>query len=316
MIRIFIILIFLGVCFSAGAQQVNQYTQYGYTKLYYNPALASVEDNFSLTLRHRNQWAGIKGAPSGQSLLLSFPNISDAIGIGASLTTNSVGISRKNDLSAMYAYKLKTSNLRVHLGLMMNWRQFTNDFTNENLTAIDGIGPDPVVEEALLSKNIFNLGAGLYIEGEKYYLGASVPRTVKSNLDFGEQQQNSQEVRLLYGMGGLTFKLSNVWTSELHGLIKYSENAPKDLDLQANFVYQKQAYLGANVRTGGSSDSAVESIGLLLGFRLSPAIFASMSYDFSTTELRNYENGSFEVLLRYDLEKNKNPKLIQNPRYF
>ena len=34
------------------AQQANQFTQFGYTKSYYNPALASAEDNLSLSLIH------------------------------------------------------------------------------------------------------------------------------------------------------------------------------------------------------------------------------------------------------------------------
>lgn len=303
-------------CLTAGAQQVNQYTQYCYSKLYYNPAIASVEDNFSLTLRHRNQWAGIPGAPTGQSILLGFPNIGDNIGVGASLNINSVGISRKTDLSGMYAYKLKTSEFDIHLGLMLNWRQFINDFTNENLIAIDGFEPDPTISPEIFTKGFFNVGSGLYVEGKKYYLGLSVPRIVKSDLDFGTENQNSVEARVLYGMAGFDLNLGNIWKLEQHSLVKYSENAPLDLDVQANFIYQEQAYLGMNLRTGGSESTLLESIGVLLGFRLSPVFFASMSYDFNTTELNSYENGSFEVLLRYDLKKNKKPKLIQNPRHY
>jgi len=316
MIRVITILLSLCLSFCVLAQQPNQFTQYGYTQLYYNPALASVEDNFSLTLRHRNQWAGIEGAPTGQSLLISFPNISDVIGVATTLSTNSVGIAQKNEFSTMYSYKLKTAKLNVHLGLMANWRQFINDFSNENLIAIDGFDPDPSVTQERLNKNIFNLGAGLYIESENYYLGAAVPRTVKSNLDFGVADQNSQEARVLYAMGGFDLNLNNIWSIEQHTLFKYSENAPLDLDIQANFIYQEQAYIGMNLRAGGSQKSILESVGILLGFRLSPALFASMAYDFNTTELKTYQDGSFEVLLRYDLKKNKKPKLIQNPRHY
>ena len=53
--------------FVSSAQQENLFTQFGDAKLFYNPAIAAAEDNFSVTLRHRNQWSGLQGAPTGQT---------------------------------------------------------------------------------------------------------------------------------------------------------------------------------------------------------------------------------------------------------
>ena len=315
--RKFVHLIFLLFWFvSSYAQQENQFTQFGDAKLFYNPAVAASEENFSVTLRHRNQWAGLQGAPTGQTILLSFPNLYEAVSLGLTASRNTIGISQRNDISGIYAYQLKFLDTRVQIGLLANFRQFINDFTNENLIAIDGFDSDSAIDQQLFSRNIFNVGAGIHMDREKYYFGVSVPRLVQSDLDFDNDLITGREARILYAMFGLRFDLSPTWSFRQHSLLKLSERAPTDLDLQAQFIYENQAHLGINLRSGGSQNSLLESIGVLLGFRFTPQILAMMSYDFSNTELRDQQNGSFEILVRYDLKKTKIPKNIQNPRYY
>jgi len=297
-------------------QHENQFTQFSNAKLYYNPALASAEENFSVTLRHRNQWSGIQGAPTGQTILLSFPNIYDAISLGLTASRNTVGIAQRNDISGIYAYQLRLANTKINVGLQANYRQFINDFTDERLVAIDGFDGDSAIEQQRFVKNLFNIGAGIYAQGDKYHIGFSVPRIVRGDLDFESDGQLSRESRVLYGMFGLNFDLGPVWSFRQNNLLKLNENAPIDLDVQAQFIYENQAHLGLNFRSGGSQKSMLESVSVLLGFRFTPSLMAMMSYDFGTTELRDYENGSFEILLRYDLKSTKLPKNIQNPRYY
>lgn len=316
MIRIGVILILLVAGFAAFGQQQNQFTQFGNAKLFYNPAIAASEDNFSVTLRHRNQWSGLQGAPTGQTILISLPNIYESVSLGVTASRNTVGISERNDVSGIYAYQLKFLNTKLQLGLLANYRQFINDFTDERLIALDGFDLDSAIEQNQFSKNLFNVGAGIHIENEKYYAGLSIPRLVQSDIDFETDQRQSRESRILYAMFGLNIDLGDTWTFNQHSLLKISEAAPTDLDLQGIFIYEDQAHLGLNLRSGGSQNSFLESIGILLGFRFTPTLMAMMSYDFSTTELRDYENGSFEILLRYDLKTNKAPKNIQNPRYY
>ena len=298
------------------AQHENQFTQFGDAKLFYNPAVAAAEENFSVTLRHRNQWSGLQGAPTGQTILLSFPNIYEAVSLGLTASRNTVGISQRNDISGMYAYQLKFLDTKVQLGLLANFRQFINDFTDDNLIAIDGFENDDAVDQLLFSRNLFNVGAGVHIDREKFYAGVSVPRLVQSNLDFDSDANQAVESRILYAMFGLRFDLGPTWSFRQHSLLKLSERAPTDLDLQAQFIYENQAHLGLNIRSGGSQSSLLESVGVLLGFKFTPQLFAMMSYDFNTTELQDHQNGSFEILLRYDLKKTKLPKNIQNPRYY
>jgi len=312
---IVIIVLILSAGYSV-AQQDHQFTQFTYTKLNYNPGVAAINDQISIVGRHRNQWSGLNGAPQAQSILVNLPLNAKSIGFGVALNRATIGINSLSDLTAMYAYKLRLQNAYVSLGLQASIRQFTNDFTKEGLIAIDGFDPDPTINEARFTTNLYNLGIGAYIESDHYYLGLSLPRSIKNSTSDTGNSMGSTEVRHLYGMLGFRFKLSNTWDTAPHLLLKLAENAPYDLDIQNNFTYKEQVTLGINIRAGGTQKSLMESMAFLIGLQFTDNIFASMSYDFNTTTLRQYEEGSFEILMRYTIAKDKAPRVIQNPRYY
>lgn len=266
--------------------------------------------------RHRNQWSGITGAPQGQTILIDFPSVYKSLGFGINLSRASIGIQEKNDLSGSYAYRLKLPKASIGLGLQLSYRQFVNDFTKEGLIAIDGFERDPSLERIRFVSGSFNLGLGFFLGADKYYIGLSVPRLVKTDIDATGDNNLTQEVRHLYGMLGLKFVLNQDWKLAPKVLLKLAENAPFDLDLQSSFIYQDQLHLGVNFRAGGTQQSLLESSSVLIGFNFTKNIFASMSYDFNTTALRQYEDGSFELLLKYTVGKNTTPESIQNPRYY
>jgi len=313
--RIIISILSLLACYSLKGQQQNHFTQFARTQLYYNPAVAGTNDYLDLTGRHRNQWAGLEGAPQGTALIANFPTILNNTGIGLAIGQNTIGVQSKTDISGMYAYHLRLTNATLSLGLQVSFRQFINDFTDARLIAIDGFELDPSIDRIKYTDGYFNVGIGTFLNAEKYYLGLSIPRTLRSAIDLG-QNSLAREVQHFYAMFGLRFMLNEEWKVQPHLLYKYALQAPFDLDLQTNFIYRDQVHLGVNFRTGGTNNSIMESSAVLLGFQFTPKIFASLSYDFNTTVLRNYEEGSFEFLVSYQFTKDKTPKVIHNPRYF
>ncbi|MFN3316277.1 MAG: type IX secretion system membrane protein PorP/SprF, partial [Raineya sp.] len=56
------------------------------------------------------------------------------------------------------------------------------------------------------------------------------------------------------------------------------------------------------------------SANVLLGYKISEQLSAGYAYDFSTTDLRRYNTGSHELMLRYQLKSNKTR--IITPRFF
>ena len=298
------------------AQQASQFTQFTLARPFYNPGAVGEDDVFSVTGRHRNQWSGLEGGPNSQNLILEFPRAYNSLGFGVVLSRAAIGIQEVNDVSGIYAYKLRTGNSLLSLGLQFSYRQFINDFTKEGLIAIDGFELDPSLEQKKFNVNLWNVGFGLYLSGKNYHAGIAIPRMVRSDIGIPVIETGSTEVRQLYGMLGAKIRLGEEWEARPDLLLKYAEIAPYDVEFQGNFIYRDQLRLGLNARAGGTQSTLLESVGVLIGFNFTNRIFASMSYDFNTTELRQYEDGSFELVLRYRAFKDRSPQNIQNPRYY
>ncbi len=317
MIRWGYILIFLLTFFVQGiTQQANQFTQFQNAKSLFNPAEVGADEVLSISGRIRDQWSNLIGGPSAQNIILELPRVKKALGFGIILNRETIGIQERNDITGIYAYHLQLSKAELSLGLQFSYRQFVNDFTKAGLIAIDGFELDPSIDRVRYTAGLFNLGFGLSLRGDNYYIGLSAPRTVRSDIGLSDQISGSQEIRQLYGMAGAAFSLSPYWDMRPGVLFKYVEGIPYDLDIQNNFIYNNQVHLGINLRTGGTQSTLFESASFLIGFDFTNSIFASLSYDFTATPLREYENGSFELLLRYTAFKDNSPKNIQNPRYY
>ena len=249
-------------------------------------------------------------------LTVNFPTVINRLGFGIHMQRQTIGIQSKTDLTGMYAYRIKLANGYASVGLQLSYRNFVNDFTDPRLIAINGFNDDAALMQERFSRNIFNVGIGGYYKGPNYFFGVSVPRYIKADIDSDVDPFLANEVRHYYAMAGVSVDFSSDWTFSPSALFKVADNSPFDVDITGLMIYREQVHMGLNIRTGGSQQTAVESVDLLLGLYVSKKIFASIAYDFTTTEINEFENGSFEVLLRYDLKADRGPKEVQNPRYF
>ena len=116
-------------------------------------------------------------------------------------------------------------------------------------------------------------------------------------------------------MAGYKIRLTEKLELLPQALVKYANNSPLDIDLNASLLIQDKYTLGANYRFGGDDESLGESIAVLLGAQFTSQIFAGLSWDFTLSEIRNNTNGSLEIALRYCFEGNESEDFA-NPRFF
>jgi hypothetical protein len=90
-------------------------------------------------------------------------------------------------------------------------------------------------------------------------------------------------------------------------MTKMVTGSPLQLDVSGNFLINEKFMLGVAYRW----DAAVSA---LAGFQVSEGLFIGYGYDLETTKLRNYNSGSHEVFLRFELF-NKYSKMV-SPRFF
>ncbi|MFK7933654.1 MAG: PorP/SprF family type IX secretion system membrane protein, partial [Saprospiraceae bacterium] len=102
---------------TATAQQDQQYTQFMFNKLGYNPGYAGSQNAACITAIARNQWIGLEGAPETQALTFNMPVSGQRVGVGANIIRNTIGESENVTVDAAYAYRIPMGNGMLGLGM-------------------------------------------------------------------------------------------------------------------------------------------------------------------------------------------------------
>lgn len=308
----------LFLLFGAGlyGQQEPLYTQFMYNKQLLNPAYAGTESSTCLSLFYRDQWNGFIGAPQTQGLSLSMPLQQDKVGVGINITNQSIGITEKLTLEGIYAYKFKVSDGILSMGGMISNRRYTVDFTDDRLMAAQGLDLDPSIPREKRSRNLLNFGFGAYFTNRIFFIGVSIPRLSPADLDFDQNNVISEEKRHLNFMTGGAFAVRDNLTLTPQLLVRLTENAPLDFDLNLSATIKDKLTLGLNYRGGGNTGSIGESLDFICGIQFNPQIMMGFSYDLVLSDIRSYQNGSIEAVFHYCFKKIVVQEEIINPRYF
>ena len=304
----FLIFIVTLVAASSYAQQDSQFTNYMYNTININPAYAGSRGVLSVFGLHRNQWVGLDGAPVTNTFSLNTPIRNSNIGIGFSIVNDRIGPSDENSISADVSYTIKTSEkFKLSFGLKATANLFNVDFTRLNQ-----YNTDVLAENNIDNKFSPNLGAGIYFHSDRTYLGLSVPNFFETkHFDKNESTFSAESVASermhYYFIAGHVFDLSSTVKLKPAMLTKVVQGAPLQVDLSANFLFNEKFTLGAAYRWDAAAS-------LLAGFQVSDSWFIGYGYDMEVTKLANYNSGSHEVFLRYELFKNYDK--VVSPRFF
>jgi type IX secretion system PorP/SprF family membrane protein len=313
--RILIALISLFLAQSILGQQDVLSTQFMFNKLAVNPAFAGNSESANITAIIRDQWTGLEGGPKSQALSINFPKFGK-VGLGLNFNRQTVGVSEKLTFDGLYAYRFRVNDGILSMGMSFSGRYFKQDFSDPKLIVIHPVAEDAAIENAVYSTKIFNVGFGAYFSNNRFYLGASVPRLIRADIDYKPGTKKSYEVRHVYIMTGGALDISNKIVVMPQLLGRWAENSPYNLDLNLGFLFYDRFYIASTLRTGGTSEDWFESADFIMGFHLTRNIFFATSYDVTMTPLRMYENGSLEVLMQYNFGKTVKPIDIINPRFF
>jgi type IX secretion system PorP/SprF family membrane protein len=313
---IFSIALLVAACVTLTAQQEAQYTQFMYNKMYLNPAYAGARGVPSLTAIYRSQWVGFDGAP--QSMLASYngPFLSKRVGIGATVSNMSVGLQRDFQGSLAYSYDVVAQeDFSLRMGLSGSLRSLGIAYND----AKPSQGGDLSIEDQRTNDFYGNVGAGVYgTIMQRYYFGVSVPRLYSNVIGLSNVNATTlaKEYQHFYGMAGAILPLSDDINLMPAILLKYVKNAPFDADINLNLDIRQKFTAGISYRMGG--DGSGDSVDLLALWQAAPQFAVGAAYDFTLSSLKDYNAGSIEIMLQYDLKKasGSGKKKLSNPRFF
>ncbi len=300
--KIYHIVILLVGVFSASAQQESQYTQYMYNTMSFNPGYTGSREVLSVMGLYRTQWVGLEGAPKTMNFSVQSPvGIHSALGLN--VLGDQIGPTKTTGVTANYSYTiLGSTDVKYSFGISGTLDNFSVDYNKLNIE-----NPDPylVGTESQISPNV---GVGFYVHSYNWYVGLSVPRLLKTTYFDDTKATTYAATSHFYLMGGYVFDLNPYLKFKPAAMIKAVSGAPIAVDLSANFLINDKLTLGAAYRW----DAAVSG---LAGFQISDGLNIGYAYDYDTTHIGNYNSGSHEIFLRFELFSKSKSKMI-TPRFF
>lgn len=295
-----IVLMFTAI--ASFAQQDAQFTQYMYNTINVNPAYAGSRGALSMFALHRTQWVGLDGAPVTNTISMNTPLNESNLGLGVSLINDKIGPTKENSLSADISYSIPTSETwKLSFGVKATANMFDLDESE--------LSPEEAGDPTLQNYDSFspNIGAGIYFHSDKAYVGFSVPNFIETNNYDDNDVAIYKEKINYYLIAGYVFDFSDSIKFKPALLTKMVEGAPLQLDISGNFMFNNKFVLGVAYRWDASMSA-------MAGFQVSDGMYIGYGYDLDTTELENYNSGSHEIFLRYEIFKN-NGKMT-TPRFF
>lgn len=291
------------------AQQDAQFTQYMYNTIVVNPAYAGSRESMSVFVLHRAQWVGFDGAPVTSTVSIHTPIKDTNVGLGLSVVNDRIGPSIENNIAADFSYTIPMSdNYKLSFGLKASANLLNVDYSK--LTTYNS--GDPRYQDNIDNKFSPNIGVGIYLHSNKTYFGLSAPNILETKHFDGKANNNSssfitRELIHYYFIAGYILDLNDNVKFKPSILTKLVKGAPLQIDLSGNFLINQKFTAGLAYRWNAAASA-------LVGFQINESWFIGYGYDFDTTKFVNYNSGSHELFLRYELFK-KNNRIV-SPRFF
>lgn len=285
---LYISALFVGFSLASFGQQIPQYSQYMLNDYILNPATTGQHDYWEIKSNNRLQWVGITDAPRTFILSAHGPFKKQNMGMGGSVFADITGPTSRVGFYLSYAYHLKLSkSLKLGMGLSFGLLQYRIDGTKVTLYE----NGDPVFPNQVMTVYTADATFGLNLKHKNFNVGISLPQIIGNDLKFLENQDNpeSRLARHYMLMGGYTFHVGN-FGIQPNVLLKYVFPAPPQFDAGLKLDWKDQFWIGASYR----HDDAVSFMG---GLAYKDYFVFAYSYDMATSNLRNYSNGTHELMV-------------------
>lgn len=308
---------FVVVAFSSAtyAQNNAQHSLYMIDIYNHNVAYAGFDRSLSANFNYRSQWSGLNGQPSSFYINAHLPVYLLNGGAGLSLARDKSGGLVMTDTRLSYNRVRSFSRGIFSVGAAIGLSQVAVD--GSGIITPEGIYTSVISHEdpILITENMTGMHPGWMVS---FY-------TANDLFDFG------LSFRDMFG-NALNVEKINFFQSrqmDIYGAIPFFV---RDLKIQASFhikstFKQSQADMSIIIKNGnifggltvrGFNENTFDSMVVLGGIRLNEHYTLSYSYDIGLSRLSDFNQGSHEININYNLNKligiGLPPEIIYNPR--
>jgi type IX secretion system PorP/SprF family membrane protein len=275
------------------------YTQYMNNLTPINSAYSLIDQAGSVTGVIRKQFTGIDGAPSTYLVDASIPLPDIGASTGFIVQNDQIAIEKQTEASFFFAKSIQLDDQNF---LAVSANAGIRSYKANYLSIDDN--NDPLFDNNI-SETKANLGFGILLYSDIYYIGVSMPELTLRSLGTASLQNNNYFKNHYYFAGAYIAELSDDFKIKPSVLATYASGSPVTADFAGLFYIKDVLGFGASYTT--NSQAAI-----LLDLNAG-AIHIGYSYQFGTNSanLGGYNNATHEIMLSYRFgEGSSTPKVL------
>lgn len=296
------------------AQQKPQFSHYGFNGMYLSPGYSGITKATEFNMVGRYQWFNYDGAfDEGGSPKTALFNVSIPVraikgGIGVNLVTEEMGATNIKSGALSYAYHLPIGSGKLGIGA----QAIVTNISKGEYRPMDEGDPNIPFNS---SDTKADLGAGLWYQADKFYVGTGIDNLLGSKYQFETDMSSSASytaARHLFFTAGYNIDASSSVVVTPTALVKYDLNSDPSFDLGARGTFNEKYWVGLNYRhqeaiTGMAGISFLKDNALRLGY----------AFDLTTFDSEAKATGSHEIMLSYRIPQSPlaTKPAIRTPRY-
>ena len=288
--RLLLIILTLGVTATTFAQQDPLYSQYMFNQSPINPAYTGVNDVLNVSLFSRNQWVGLEGAPTTNTINASASIINNKVSLGFLIARDTYGVNKNTEYQMMYAYEIDLLNERsISFGLQTGYTSYRYDY---NLLDLEQDDPSLSMVDTQFGK--VNFGTGVFFKTRQLYVGLSVPRLLNTEIP-SLTGSTTLHKRHYYVSFGFVFDQLIALKFKPSALIKIVQDQPVSIDLNASVLLLESLWVGLTLRN-------FNALGVNAQFEINDMFRLGYSFEYPVNSVGNNTFGTHEIMFMVDLE--------------
>lgn len=300
------------VAFQINAQQQYVYTNYLLNDYYFNAAIVGSKNVHEANIGFRKQWAGFTGSPLtlNANYYGSYKNQMKH-GYGVSLISDKTGLMQQTGIYLNYAYHIDlTDKIRLGVGVKPGYLLYNIKLYNAQLADVN----DDILSGNVLATNAFDLSSGINLYSDKFFVRAGFQQILGQAIKFTDYNDGlSKHFTFIAGYNYEVKKQKIDSTQKQRTIekfvfqpsimINYVKPIPTQISVMLKTTYNEKVWLGFNFRSQ-------DAVGLSLGLHINPRLTIGYAYDYSFGQLKGFQGGSHEIMLRF-VTTNKKVSLDQ-----
>lgn len=268
--------------------------RYIFTQHFINPILVNagstgMHGGHQILVNYRNNWSSFPGSP--KTITLSYDGeVADRLGFGAMFLQDTYGALRISKGQISFAYQIKSDVNQLGMGI-------STEYISHGITGgLNGIDPtDAEVIRRLNGTQFFDLSFGLFgMYDDKLSYGVAVPSLISSSIS--DDKTQDRELGFIFNVGYKIHSQTTGINIEPSLFVKQLNTVPTHVDLNLKLGFLEDKFSGGVTYTIGAD----KRLGFLLGAAIDK-LDLFYSYNISTHQFQEFNNGAHEITLRLKL---------------